>query len=207
MNIPQRNCPRRKLPRLAMGQLGAPLGFDTVPDHGSRIGTAEVLDRADAGWGCHIDLGEVTVDHIDADKEKPAFAQRRPDSRANLALARREVGFLRRAAPCHIRAKIVWRRPGLEHQHPGHGRNAPRRQHRRRHDRLHRLGEPPHLFLAHRPHRLAAPGSNQFRFGRSEHQLARCPHLHRHQPNHLPPRPHRRQRLLPPALSLTRQME
>src|SRR5712691_12795045 len=88
----------------------APLGLDLVPDHRCDVRPAESLDRPDAGRRGDVDLGEEAVDHVDADEQEPALAQRRPDRRANLALARGEVGLRRRAAAHHVGAQIIGRR-------------------------------------------------------------------------------------------------
>ena len=77
-------------------------------------GAAEILDRADAGRRGDVDLGEEAVDHVDADEEKPALAQRRPEPGADLALALGEVGRLGHAAAHHVGAQIVRRRHAVD---------------------------------------------------------------------------------------------
>src|SRR5262249_1660844 len=99
----------RAIPAAALIILLAPPRLDLVPDHRRYVRTAEIFHRADAGRRGDVDLGEVTVDHVDADEEEPALAQRPADALADLALARGELGFLRRAAAHHVRAEIVGR--------------------------------------------------------------------------------------------------
>src|SRR5438067_326302 len=66
----------------------APARFDPVPDHGGDVGPAEILYRTDAGGRRDVDLGQIAVDHIDADEEKVALPQGRPEPIADLALPR-----------------------------------------------------------------------------------------------------------------------
>src|SRR6516225_9981239 len=47
--------------------------LDPVPDHGGNVRPAEILDCPDTGGRGHIDLGEIAVDHVDADEEKLAL--------------------------------------------------------------------------------------------------------------------------------------
>ena len=47
----------------------APLGLDAVPDPRRYIRAAEPRDRANTRRRGHVDLGEVAVDHIDADEQ------------------------------------------------------------------------------------------------------------------------------------------
>src|SRR6185437_749407 len=86
--------------------LAAP-GFDRVPDLRRDVGSAEAGDGADAGRRGYVDLGEIAVDHVDADKQQSALSQLRAERRADFPLARREVGRLRRAAAHHVGAQIV----------------------------------------------------------------------------------------------------
>src|ERR1044072_7518272 len=75
-----------------------PLRLDLVPPQLRDVRPADVLPRADAGRRGNIDLGEPAADHVDADEQEPALAQVRPEALTDLALARRQLGFLRRAA-------------------------------------------------------------------------------------------------------------
>ena len=84
-----------------------PLLLDLVPDQRRDVRPAEIPDRADAGRRGDVDLGEPAADHVDADEQQAALAQRRADGRADLALARRQLGVLRRAAAHHVGAKVV----------------------------------------------------------------------------------------------------
>src|SRR5262249_33425320 len=86
--------PRRRVDWLRLARLG----LDLVPDQGRHIRTAEIFHRADAGRRGDVDLGEVTVDHVDADEEEPALAQRGADPSTDVALAGGQLRFLRRAA-------------------------------------------------------------------------------------------------------------
>src|SRR4051812_12458663 len=63
------------------------LGLDGIPDLRSHVGAVETLDRADARRRRHVDLGEVAVDHVDADEQQAALAQRRAERGADLTLA------------------------------------------------------------------------------------------------------------------------
>ena len=90
------------------------LGLDRVPDRHGEIGAAEPLDRADAGRRGDVDLGQIAVDHVDADEQKAAPLELRPDRRADLALARGELGFLRRPAAHHVGADVVGRRHAID---------------------------------------------------------------------------------------------
>src|SRR5262249_33824723 len=74
--------------------LRPPLRLDLVPDHGRHVRAAEIFHRADAGRRGDVDLGEVTVNHVDADEEEPALAQRGADPGTDLALARGQLGLL-----------------------------------------------------------------------------------------------------------------
>src|SRR5262249_37821819 len=80
---------------------------DLVPDHHRDVRAAEILHRADAGRRGDVDLGEEAVDHVDADEQQAALAQRRAESCADLTLARIELGRLSNAAPHHVRAQVV----------------------------------------------------------------------------------------------------
>src|SRR5581483_1645883 len=86
--------------------LAAPLLLDPIPDHRRYVRSTEILDRADAGRRGDVDLCEIAADHVDADEEQAALAQRRADARANLALARGELGRLGGAAAHHIGADV-----------------------------------------------------------------------------------------------------
>ena len=92
----------------------AQLRLDLVPHQLRDIRPADVLHRADAGRRGHVDLGEPAADHVDADEQQPALAQMRPEPRADLALARRQLGFLRRAAAHHVGAQVVRRRHAVD---------------------------------------------------------------------------------------------
>src|SRR5262245_44110081 len=92
---------------------GAPL-LDPIPDHRGHILAAEVLDRPNAGRRGDVDLGEETVDHVDADEPEPALAQRRADRDADLALACGQLGVLRGAATHHVGAQVVRRRDAVD---------------------------------------------------------------------------------------------
>ena len=84
------------------------LRLDGVPDRDREIGAAEPLDRADAGRRGDVDLGEMAVDHVDADEEQPALAAARADaSRRSRARARVSSVVLRRAAAHHVGADVV----------------------------------------------------------------------------------------------------
>ncbi len=54
-----------------------PLGLDHVPDFRGDVRPAEPRDGADAGRRGHVDLGQVAVDDVNADKQQSARAQRR----------------------------------------------------------------------------------------------------------------------------------
>ena len=69
------------------GRSAAPFLLDLVPDQRRDVRPAEILDGADAGRRGDVDLGELAVDHVDADEHQAALAQRRADGRADLALA------------------------------------------------------------------------------------------------------------------------
>ena len=88
--------------RSKIQDLGAPpLGLDRVPDRHREIGAAQALDGAQAGRRGHVDLGQIAVDHVDADEQQAAPLQLRPDAGANLLLARGQLGLpaRRRRAP------------------------------------------------------------------------------------------------------------
>src|SRR5262249_9879909 len=91
-----------------------PFGLVLVPVHGRHVRTAEIFHRADARRRGDVDFGEVTVDHVYADEEQPALAQRGADALADVALARGQLGFLRNTAAHHVGAQIVG------HRHPVH---------------------------------------------------------------------------------------
>src|ERR1700742_4231404 len=65
----------------------APLLLDRIPDHRRHVRAAETGNGADARRRGDVDLGEVAVDHVDADEQEPALAQLRRQRGANLALA------------------------------------------------------------------------------------------------------------------------
>src|SRR3982074_1981512 len=52
--------------------LAAPLLLDHIPDHRRNIRPIEPRDGADAGRRGHVDLGQKTVDAVDADEQQPA---------------------------------------------------------------------------------------------------------------------------------------
>src|SRR4029077_6446855 len=79
-------------------------------DYGGHVRAAQILHRADAGRRGDVDLGEIAVDHVNADKQQPPFAQRRAKLGADLAFAWREVGLLWSAAAHHVRPQIIGRR-------------------------------------------------------------------------------------------------
>jgi hypothetical protein len=91
-----------------------PLFLDLVPDQRRDVGAAEILHRADAGRRGDVDLGEEAVDHVDADKQQAALAQRRPEPGADFALAVAQVGGLGHAAAHHVGAQIVRRRHAVD---------------------------------------------------------------------------------------------
>src|SRR5262249_20508145 len=97
---------RRRSPR--------PLGFNPVPDHGRDIRTAEILHRPDARRGGDIDFRQITVNHIDADKQQAAAAQSRPQPQTDFTLAFRQLGLGRRTATHHVGAKVVRRRHPID---------------------------------------------------------------------------------------------
>src|ERR1043166_4396383 len=84
--------------------LFAPSFLNLIPNQRRDIRAAKPLDRPDAGRRSDVDLGQIAVDHVDAHEQEATLAQRRPEPRADLALARRKVGRLRRAAPHHVGA-------------------------------------------------------------------------------------------------------
>ena len=92
----------------------SPLRLDLVPDQRRDVGAAEILDRADAGRRGDVDLGEEVADHVDADEQQPALAQRRAEAFADVALALGQIGRLRRAAAHHVGAQIVGRRHAVD---------------------------------------------------------------------------------------------
>src|SRR5437868_9902583 len=71
-----------------------PPRLDAVPHHLGDVRAADVLHRADAGRRGDVDLGEVVADYVDAHENEAALAQVRPEPRADLALARRQLGRL-----------------------------------------------------------------------------------------------------------------
>ena len=73
-------------------------------------GPPRILHRADAGGRGDVDLGQEAVDHVDADEEEAALAQRRSEPGADFALALGEIGGLGHAAAHHVGAQIVGRR-------------------------------------------------------------------------------------------------
>src|SRR4029077_10400994 len=101
---------RQAAPVLASG----PLFLDLVPDQRSDIGAAEILDGTDAGRRGDVDLRQKVADHVDADEQQAALAQRRAEPRADLALARGEVGGRRYAAAHHVGAQVVRRRHAID---------------------------------------------------------------------------------------------
>src|SRR3954454_6466175 len=48
--------------------------LDRIPDLRRHIRPAEPCDGADAGGGGDVDLGQVAVDHVDADEQQAALA-------------------------------------------------------------------------------------------------------------------------------------
>jgi hypothetical protein len=64
------------------------LRLDHVPDFRRDIRTAEPRDRANSRRQGHVDLGEMAVDDVDADKQQSALAQRGTQPLTDFALAR-----------------------------------------------------------------------------------------------------------------------
>ena len=60
---------------------------DGVPDQGLDADTVEAVDLLDAGRRGDVDLGQVIAEHVDADEDQPALAQRRADRPADLQIA------------------------------------------------------------------------------------------------------------------------
>src|SRR5262249_50556480 len=92
----------------------SPHRLDLVPDQHRDIGTAEILHRPDAGRRGDIDLGEETVDHVDADEQQAALAQRGAEPCADLALARGQLSRLCDATPHHVGAQVVCLRHAVD---------------------------------------------------------------------------------------------
>src|SRR6266540_1467040 len=94
--------------------LGAPLRLDLLPDQDRNIRSAYVLYSADACRRGDIDLRQIAVDRVKADKEEAAFTKRGSKRRADLALTRRKFSRLRGAAAHHIGAQVVGRRHAVD---------------------------------------------------------------------------------------------
>src|SRR5258706_15073439 len=91
--------PRSRYALCGVGRrLLAPLFLDHVPDFRRDIRAAEPGDGANAGWGGDVDLGEMAVDDVDADKQQSALAQRRAEALTDFALAWRKLSGLGGAA-------------------------------------------------------------------------------------------------------------
>src|SRR3546814_5921017 len=83
--------------------------LDRVPGHARRIAVVEAVDRDDPGGRGDVDFGEpFAADHVDADEDQPAFAQRGPEDVANLLLARGQFGGLGIAADREVRAEFAF---------------------------------------------------------------------------------------------------
>src|SRR5262249_14764941 len=65
--------------------------LDLVRDQRSDVGPAELLDGADAGRRCDVDLRQPSIDHVDPREQKTADAKRRTQPLADLALPSRQV--------------------------------------------------------------------------------------------------------------------
>src|SRR3546814_20267870 len=82
----------------------ADASLDRVPDHSRRIAVVEAVDRDDPGGRGDVDFGEpFAADHVDADEDQPAFAQRGPEAAANLLLARGQRSAERRVGKAGVR--------------------------------------------------------------------------------------------------------
>src|SRR5712671_6469334 len=92
----------------------AALLFDRVPNHCRDVRPVKPGDGADAGRRSDVDLGEKTVDDVDEDEQQTALAQLGRKRRADFALARGEVGGLRRTAAHHVGAQVVGRRYAVD---------------------------------------------------------------------------------------------
>ena len=59
------------------------LGLDGIPDFCGHIRTVQPRDGANAGRRGDVDLGEVAVDHVDADEQQAELAQLRANGGAD----------------------------------------------------------------------------------------------------------------------------
>src|SRR5690606_22150393 len=80
-----------------------------IPEQCCDIGAIETFDFADTGWRRDIDLGHIIADHIDADQNEAALAERRADALADFTLARRKLALFRTATGVHVGARIRFR--------------------------------------------------------------------------------------------------
>ena len=79
----------------------------SVPDLRGDVRTSKLGDRPNTRRRGDVDLGEIAVDDIDADKQQSALAQCGTDPLTDLALAGRQIGRLRCSAADHIGAQII----------------------------------------------------------------------------------------------------
>ena len=66
--------------------------LNRIPDQRSDIRTAKVLHLPDAGGRCHVDLGHVVTDHIDAGEQQSTLLQIGPDGLTDFMFAFGDVG-------------------------------------------------------------------------------------------------------------------
>ena len=86
------------------------LRLDRIPDQRRDVGAAELLHLADAGGRGDVDLRQVRPDDVDAGEQQAAPLQLRPEPRADLLVALRQLGRLGRAADVQVGARLA-RRP------------------------------------------------------------------------------------------------
>src|SRR3546814_15929275 len=80
------------------------LSFNRFPDQRGRVGSVELVDRADAGGRSDVDLGQIARDHVDPHANKTAPCEYRAVGGANLFLAGGVGGRLPLAADGTVRA-------------------------------------------------------------------------------------------------------
>src|SRR5579864_8755478 len=83
---PSSPAPRGRRSR-AKGERLASFRLDLVPDQRRDIRAAEIFDGADAGRRGDVDFRQKIADHVDADEQQAALAQRRAEPLADMPFA------------------------------------------------------------------------------------------------------------------------
>ena len=87
---------------------------DPVPDHSRDVDPVEPFQFLDTRGRGHVDLRQVSADHVDAHEDLALFLQKRADGRTDLLIPFREADLFRPAAHMHVRPGLARRRYAVD---------------------------------------------------------------------------------------------